>query len=203
MKRRYRAAGFLERCRRLRDALDRPALTTDVIVGFPGETEADFQETCRVAREAGFARIHVFPFSARSGTPAADYPDRIPPPVVAERRVRLEELGRELMAAYCRSLVGRRLEVLVEGAALGRPGHVTGTACRYVPVAFEGHAGALLGRLVPVRASEFAGGTLLARPDSLSGLEAEPLARADNLPGRRIALPLWSGHFVTGEPVRE
>src|SRR5207237_10335301 len=54
MKRRYRSAGFLERCRRIRAALDRPALTTDVIVGFPGETEADFAETLRVVRAAGF-----------------------------------------------------------------------------------------------------------------------------------------------------
>src|SRR5262249_58753029 len=89
MKRRYRTAGFLERCRRLRQALDRPALTTDVIVGFPGETDADFEDTCRVARAAGFSRIHVFSYSRRRGTPAADYPDQVPPPVVAQRRQRL------------------------------------------------------------------------------------------------------------------
>src|SRR5262249_5990301 len=71
MKRRYRTAGFLERCRRLRVVLDQPAFSTDVIVGFPGETDADFDATCRVLREVGFARIHVFPFSPRQGTPAA------------------------------------------------------------------------------------------------------------------------------------
>src|SRR4029077_6211266 len=63
MKRRYRNTGFLARCRPLRQALDRPALTTDVIVGFPGETDADFEDTCRVARAAGFSRIHVFSYS--------------------------------------------------------------------------------------------------------------------------------------------
>src|SRR5262249_40929153 len=89
MKRRYRVAGFLERCRRLRQALDRPAFTTDVIIGFPGETDADFEATCRVARAAGFSRIHVFSYSRRRGTPAADYPDQVPPPVVAQRRQRL------------------------------------------------------------------------------------------------------------------
>src|SRR5262245_32641376 len=92
MRRRYRVAGFLERCRRLRAALDHPAFTTDVIVGFPGETEADFAATCRVVREVGFAKVHIFPYSPRQGTPAADFPDRVPPPVVAERRARLQEL---------------------------------------------------------------------------------------------------------------
>ncbi len=56
-----------------------PALTTDVIVGFPGETEADFAETCRVVREIGFSKIHQFPFSPRRGTPAAEMPDQVPP----------------------------------------------------------------------------------------------------------------------------
>ncbi len=65
MRRRYRSAGFLERCRRLRNALDRPALTTNVIVGFPGETDDDFAQTCRVVRVAGFSRIHVFSYSPR------------------------------------------------------------------------------------------------------------------------------------------
>src|SRR5205807_2091896 len=71
MKRRYSSGGFLERCRRLKDALDTPAFTTDIIVGFPGETDADFEATCHVARAVGFAKIHIFTYSARAGTPAA------------------------------------------------------------------------------------------------------------------------------------
>src|SRR5262245_43654722 len=62
-KRRYTAAGFLERCRCLKETLDRPAFTTDVIIAFPGETDADFEDTCRVVREVGFAKVHVFSFS--------------------------------------------------------------------------------------------------------------------------------------------
>src|SRR5579884_584563 len=129
MRRRYRSAGFLERCRRLRAALDRPALTTDVIVGFPGETEEDFAATLRVVREAGFLKVHVFPYSPRDGTAAAALGDPVPPPVKAERRRRLAELERELADAYLRGLVGRTLDVLVE--AEDRPGWVRGTACRY------------------------------------------------------------------------
>jgi threonylcarbamoyladenosine tRNA methylthiotransferase MtaB len=165
MKRRYRVAGFLERCRRLREALNQPAFTTDVIVGFPGETDADFDETCRVVREVGFSKIHVFSFSARRGTPAADFPDQVPPPVIAERRQGLQELERELAAAYHRSLIGRRLDVLVEGSDPHRPGFVRGTSCRYAPVAFEGAVRALIRRRVPVRALGVEDGVVLAHPE--------------------------------------
>ncbi len=179
MKRRYRTAGFLERCRRLREALDQPALTTDVIVGFPGEADADFEATCRVAREAGFSKVHVFSYSRRRGTPAADYPNQVPPEVTARRRERLRELERELAEVYHRSLIGRRLEVLVEGADPQRPGRVQGTSCRYAPVRFAGYAPALIRRLVPVRVGGVADGVLLGEPEP----EAEP-------GGARIPLPL-------------
>jgi threonylcarbamoyladenosine tRNA methylthiotransferase MtaB len=165
MKRRYRRASFLERCRRLRAVLDQPAFTTDIIIGFPGETDADFEATCRLVREVGFSRLHIFSFSPRRGTPAADLAGRPPPTVVAERRRRLLELDRELAQRYFRSLVGRRLDVLVEGAAPDRPGHVVGTSCRYAPVVFEGYAPALLSRRVPVRAVKVIDGFILARPE--------------------------------------
>jgi threonylcarbamoyladenosine tRNA methylthiotransferase MtaB len=164
MKRRYRSAGLVERCRRIRAALDRPALTTDIIVGFPGETEADFQATCQVALEAGFCRMHVFSYSPRPGTPAAELPDAVPPSVKAERRRRLLELERLLAAAYHRSLLGRELDVLVEGEEGGRPGFARGTSCRYVPVVFEGYAPALVGRRVPVRVDRVGDGCVQGRP---------------------------------------
>jgi threonylcarbamoyladenosine tRNA methylthiotransferase MtaB len=183
MKRRYTSAGFLERCRRIRAALDQPAFSTDVIVGFPGETEADFQATCRVLREVGFSRVHVFSYSPRQGTPAAQMPDTVPPPVVAERRRRLEELERDLAGAYLRCLVGRRLDVLVEGADPARPGWARGTSCRHVPAVFPGHAPALMRRIVPVRANGVAGGVILGEPEPDALLLPEQ-------PAGRWALPL-------------
>jgi threonylcarbamoyladenosine tRNA methylthiotransferase MtaB len=165
MKRRYRSAGFLERCRRLRGALDRPALTTDIIVGFPGETDADFEATCRVVREVGFARLHVFSYSPRDGTPAARLPGAVPPAVAERRREILRTLETHEADRYHRSLVGRRLDVLVEGADPKRPGHAAGTSCRYAPVSFPGHAPALLARLVPVRAVGVDGGVILGEPE--------------------------------------
>jgi threonylcarbamoyladenosine tRNA methylthiotransferase MtaB len=168
MKRRYRSAGFLERCRRLREALDEPALTTDVIVGFPGETEADFEATCRVVREVGFCKVHVFSFSPRRGTAAASLPATVPPAVVADRRERLLALEAEATAAYYRRLVGRRLDVLVEGADPHRAGWARGTSCRYAPVAFEGDAAALLARRVPVRAVAVGDGVICGHPETVT-----------------------------------
>jgi threonylcarbamoyladenosine tRNA methylthiotransferase MtaB len=165
MRRRYRSASFLERCRRIREALDQPAFTTDIIVGFPGETEADFQATCRVARAAGFAKMHVFSYSPREGTPAADYGDAVPPAVVRERRQRLLEIESELTNAYCRSLLGRPLDVLVESADPARPGFVRGTSCRAVTVVFRGHLPALIRRCVPVRATGVEDGIVLGEPE--------------------------------------
>ena len=165
MKRRYTSAGFLERCRRIRAVLDTPAFSTDVIVGFPGETEEDFAATCRVVRAAGFSRVHVFSYSRREGTEAARWAEVVPPAVVAARRERLRELERELAGAYYRSLLGRRLDVLVEGPDPRRPGFVRGTSERYAPVAFRGHAPALLRQRVPVRAVAVDGDMVLGEPE--------------------------------------
>jgi threonylcarbamoyladenosine tRNA methylthiotransferase MtaB len=176
MRRRYRSTGFLERCRRLREALDRPALTTDVIVGFPGETETEFEETLRVVRQAGFSRIHVFSYSPRDGTPAAALTPAVPPAVVDQRRRRIRTLEKELADGYYRTLVGRRLEVLVEGADPHRPGRVLGTSCRYAPVSLPGLAAALVGRLAPVRATGTEAGILIAEPEPAGSRIPLPLA---------------------------
>jgi threonylcarbamoyladenosine tRNA methylthiotransferase MtaB len=118
--------------------LDRPALTTDIIVGFPGETDEDFEATCDVAREVCFSKIHIFPFSARPGTPAADMSSQVAPHTKAKRAERLAELESELRERYFRSLLGRRLRVLAETPLPDRAGLMHGTACRYAPVTFVG-----------------------------------------------------------------
>lgn len=164
MKRRHRASSFLERCRRIRAALPAPAFTTDVIVGFPGETARDFDETLRVVEEVGFCKVHAFTFSPRRGTPAFDLPDRVAPEVVAERRTRLMELADRLTARYQRSLIGRTLDVLVEGPMPNKLGWVEGRSCRYVPVGFEGYLPALLAHRVPLRATAVVNGMLIGSP---------------------------------------
>ena len=96
MRRRYTSGEFLAACALLRDAFEDCALTTDVMTGFPGETEEEFMQTVDTCQKAGFARMHVFPFSPRETTPAAEMPDQIPEHVKAERVHRLIALGDEL-----------------------------------------------------------------------------------------------------------
>ena len=156
MRRRWGSRLFIDRCRLVRESLDNPAITTDIIVGFPGETEADFEATCRCARECGFSKIHIFPFSPRKGTPAAEMTDMVVPQVKAERCERLTEVERELRAAYFQSLVGRRLTVLVEGPSDRAPGTWAGTSCRYAPVELVASAPLVPGTLVSAMASNLA-----------------------------------------------
>jgi threonylcarbamoyladenosine tRNA methylthiotransferase MtaB len=161
MKRRYSAAGFLERVRRIHATLDQPAISTDVIVGFPGETDADFEETLRVIREANIMRVHVFSYSPRAGTIAAEQlRDDVRPEVKASRRERLRRLESELAQTYAHSLIGRTLDVLVEGNDDSKPDWARGTACRYVGVRFAGFSPALVRQRVPVRVQSAADGVL-------------------------------------------
>ncbi len=150
MRRRWGSRRFVDRCQLVRQSLDMPALTTDVIVGFPGETDDDFAATCRACEEIGFSKIHVFPFSARRGTTAATMSGQIAPATKAQRARDLAELERRLRERYFHSLVGRKLEVLVESRA-HRPGFVLGTSCRYAPVEFPGDEN-LLGSFASVTA---------------------------------------------------
>lgn len=177
MRRRYRVANFLERVRRLRAVFDEPAFTTDVVIGFPGETDADFEATYQVVRAVGFSKVHIFAYSPRRGTPAATFPGRVPPPVIAERRERLRTLEIELADAYYRRLLGRQLDVLVEGGRPPRPGYVQGTSCRFAPVAFADSPGRL-GQRVRVRAESVVNGVIAGR------ITSEPDGAA------RMTLPL-------------
>jgi threonylcarbamoyladenosine tRNA methylthiotransferase MtaB len=137
MRRRYTVESFLEKIDKMRRVLDNPAFATDVIVGFPGETETEFQQTVSACRDAGFMKIHIFPFSPRAGTPAADDPDQVHGTIRQARMSRLEQLERELAERYYASLLGRPLEVMVESLST-RGGWVCGTDRRYVPVEISG-----------------------------------------------------------------
>jgi threonylcarbamoyladenosine tRNA methylthiotransferase MtaB len=114
MERGYDTAGFAEVLARARERLPGLAVTTDVIVGFPGETEEDFEESLAYLRECGFARLHVFRYSRRPGTPAASMAAQLDPRTIAERAGRMRRLGAGLLARYARSRLGRTAELLVE-----------------------------------------------------------------------------------------
>jgi threonylcarbamoyladenosine tRNA methylthiotransferase MtaB len=161
MRRRWCSKRIIDRCRLVRETLDRPALTTDVIVGFPGETDEDFQATCSVVREIGFSKIHQFPFSPRRGTAAAEMPDQVQPSVRTARLEQLESLEAELRDAYYNSLRGSPLRVLIESAVPNCPGQMLGTACRYVPVEVPGTVG-MRKQFANIIAGEAANGRILA-----------------------------------------
>ena len=116
MRRSYRSAKFLRILDTVRDHIPHAAITTDIIVGFPGETEEDFQGTLDVVREARFSSAFTFQYSIRPGTPAATMPDQVPKAVVQERFDRLIALQEEVGWAENRRLEGQPVEVLVAPA---------------------------------------------------------------------------------------
>ncbi|MHC4917001.1 MAG: MiaB/RimO family radical SAM methylthiotransferase, partial [Planctomycetota bacterium] len=135
MRRRYDPPGFLRAVDRARARLDRPGITTDVMTGFPGESDAAFRNTVEVCRRAGFSRMHVFPFSPREGTDAAGMADRVPTGVARDRAAKLVELGAESAAEFARGCVGNEEEVLVEEAP--PDGSLAGYSARYVRTYFR------------------------------------------------------------------
>ncbi|NDL59229.1 tRNA (N6-isopentenyl adenosine(37)-C2)-methylthiotransferase MiaB [Phytoactinopolyspora mesophila] len=113
MRRSYRQQRYLDIVGRVREAMPHAAITTDIIVGFPGETDADFEQTLHVVREARFASAFTFQYSKRPGTPAAEMEEQVPPDVVKERYQRLAALVDEVAWSEAGGLVGAEVEVLV------------------------------------------------------------------------------------------
>ena len=114
MNRRYTAEEYYEKCELLREVFDHPALTTDVIVGFPGETEEEFRESKAFLEKVNFYETHIFKYSRRQGTKAAEMKDQVPEPVKTERSNQLIALGKVNKKAFEDRLIGQTVEVLME-----------------------------------------------------------------------------------------
>lgn len=153
MNRRYGRQTCLAAIRMLSEAFDRPAFTADVMVGFPGETDDDFEQTLSLIDAASFAHVHVFTFSAREGTAAARLRSEfVPPHVLAARLARLRRHTRAASLAYRSRFVGEVVNVVVErrSAQFRREGMLTGRCDRYFPVVFPSSAD-LAGSVAAVR----------------------------------------------------
>ena len=150
MNRVYTRAHYLERVRALRQAIPEVGLTTDVIAGFPGETEAEFADTLSLVEEVQYDSAFTFIYSPRRGTRAAARPDQIPEAVQHERLDRLIRVQERATASRLAQQVGSVQEVLVEGASRRREGFLAGRTGRGMTVNFPGDA-ALVGKIVPVR----------------------------------------------------
>jgi tRNA-2-methylthio-N6-dimethylallyladenosine synthase len=165
MNRKYTRADFTEKARMFRDKMPRISITTDLIVGFPSESEADFQETLETVRDVAFDQAFSFKYSPRPGTAAADFPDDVPADAKARRLEILQtELGR-LESQSLAAMTGSTQEVLVEGRSLRDDKAASGrTRCNRV-VNFTADAEVSPGSLLPVRIDEVRGHTLWGRVD--------------------------------------
>ena len=155
MKRKYTTQRFLESVRLLRTHFDRPALTTDLIVGFPGETEEEFQETLAFLQRCAFAQMHIFPYSRRQGTPAASMPGQLSNAEKASRAHRGAELAQAMERSWLTGWIGQTVPVLFEEE---KDGFWRGHTPQYIEVRVKGEH--LHNQLRPV--------TITAAGDSLA-----------------------------------
>jgi threonylcarbamoyladenosine tRNA methylthiotransferase MtaB len=143
MARQYRTSDYMRVVEKLKATLDRPAITTDIIAGFPGETEAEFEETLKLARAIGFAKMHVFPFSLRKGTAAEKIRGHLPVEIVRRRAEVLGRLDTELQKEFRRHFAGEKVGIIVEKE---RP--FAGRCERYFMVSLRGARSIIRGDLV-------------------------------------------------------
>ena len=149
MRRTYNRERYLDRAALIREHVPDAAITTDIIVGFPGETKADFEETLEVVDEVGYDSAFTFIFSPRRGTEAAELEDQVPHGVKHERMERLVELVQRRATERAQRFVGREMEVLVEGPSRTDPSRLRGRIRHNKTVNFDGAASP--GELVQVR----------------------------------------------------
>src|SRR5499433_2183316 len=162
MHRGYTQARYLELIDEIKATVPEIALSTDIIVGFPGETEADFEETVTAVERVRYDNVFAFRYSRRPGTPAADMADQVPDEVKARRNSRILEVAERVGAERRHALEGRVMPVLVDGRSRKDPHEVTGrTRCNRV-VNFDAHGRELMGRTVQVLVTR-------ALPHSLRG----------------------------------
>jgi tRNA-2-methylthio-N6-dimethylallyladenosine synthase len=167
MNRGYTRAQYLDLVAALREAEPAMAFSTDIIVGFPGETDADFEATLATIEAVAYDNVFVFRYSRRPGTPAAEMPEQIADEVKARRNSRLLEVVQEVTAARSRLLAGRTMEIMVDGTSRKSPGELSGrTRCNRV-VNFDGQGRVGIGDIVHVRVTD-------ALPHSLRGTLGMP-----------------------------
>ena len=141
MNRHYTAEEYFEKCELLRKYFDNPAITTDLIVGFPGETEEEFETTYAFLKQVGFYEMHVFKYSRRKGTVADRMDGQVPEPVKTERSAKLLLLAEEMSAAYRRNHQGKSCELLTEESAeIGGKTYMVGFTREYIRAAIKGEA---------------------------------------------------------------
>jgi len=167
MHRGYTRERFVSIVEKLRKVRPRIGITTDIIVGFPGESEADFAETLSLAREVRFDNAYIFKYSPRKDTPAADLPGQLPTELKEERNARLLEVINGIAADGYRACVGETVEILVEGPSRKKPFRMMGRTRTNKIVVFDG-AERHRGQLMDVRITDAGSFTLYGDPAILN-----------------------------------
>jgi len=172
MNRNYTSKDFLNMTKKIREQIKDIAITTDIIIGFPGEDDKAFKNTCKLAEQARFSRIHIFSYSDRPGTEASKLPNKIDPKTLAIRHEKLEEIRDKLMLKFHMSFRKRPVEVLIEqkdrktGMYEGLTGGFIRVFLAGLPRSRRGDdtGDECLGRLIPVKFKEFQGENVIAAP---------------------------------------
>lgn len=155
MRRKYTTEEFYNKMLRIREAMPDVAITTDVIVGFPGETDEMFRNGYELMKKIGFSEMHVFPYSKRTGTPAARMEDQVDEEVKNARVHELIDLSEQMQLAYAQQFVGQVLDVIPEGEAKGREGSgkLQGYSDNYIQLVFDGSQD-MIGKVCRVKLTE-------------------------------------------------
>ena len=151
MRRRYSTAKFARLVENLRSRFtDDVGITTDIMVGFPDETDTDFKDSLQFVEKIGFSQLHVFRYSPRKGTPAATYPNQVPPHIASTRSREMISLGEELSTAFQQRMLGKCKDVLVEGSREGKNNLLAGFTDNYLRVLVNVPDSAI-NRILPVK----------------------------------------------------
>ena len=138
MNRKYTTEEYSKSVDLLKKHIPDVAITTDIMVGFPGETDEDFLNSLNFAEKIGFSKIHVFKYSPRKGTPAAESPDQIAPEIKEARSEKMLALSDRLEEQYLGRFIDREMDVLYEQALTDKKGYIEGLTSNYIRVAAEG-----------------------------------------------------------------
>lgn len=167
MGRKYTASEYKEVVERLRRYIPDVAITTDIMVGFPGETEEEFEKSYKFAEEICFAKMHVFKYSRRKGTRAYNFPNQVPNKVKEERSKKLLQLSKVCERKFKERFLNRTVEVLFEQKVKDLDGYVEGLTDNYLSVAVKGELENLRNRILPVRVKEIKNDLLIGEIEGI------------------------------------
>jgi tRNA-2-methylthio-N6-dimethylallyladenosine synthase len=182
MKRNHTALEYKSIIRKLRRARPEVCISSDFIVGFPGETERDFADTMRLIEEVGFDQCYSFVYSSRPGTPAASLPDTTPQHIKLERLQHLQATINRQAFEISRRMVGSTEQVLVDGRSRRDPGELRGRTSNSRTVNFSADAGVSIGDFIAVEITEALPNSLRGRPVGGLRTPALPAGSALSLP---------------------